>query len=400
MPRALGDVAQAYASTLSALVAALDAREQETSDHSQRVVRFALAIASKLGLKSPDIDDVGRGALLHDIGKIGVSDAILLKPGPLTPSEWIQMRKHPEIGATIISDIPFLSAASEIVLAHQERWDGNGYPRRLKGEEVPLGARIFAVADTLDAIVSDRPYRRGWAISVRGGSPGDRPLLRNAVRIPESLRRFSGWTSRSSGRCIGGRRLPRARIRPVQPSDARKRLSPEPRPRYLSVMLVPPLLELQKDLGRHLRAGHPWVFRKALADVPKSLPAGTIVGISLSTRSFVARGYLDPHSPIAVRVLTTNPRERIDADFWRARLHRAITLRKELFNDTEVNGYRVTNGEGDFLPGIVVDRYADWAVLKPLQCRTDAVSGDAGQAPDGVAADSWRLRPRRDRSRG
>jgi putative nucleotidyltransferase with HDIG domain len=161
LTQALGDVAQAYTSTLSALVAALDAREQETSDHSQRVVRFALAIAARLGLKSPELDDVGRGALLHDIGKIGVTDAILLKAGPLTPAEWIQMRRHPEIGATILSGIPFLAAAGEIVLSHQERWDGNGYPRRLRGEEIPLGARIFAVADTLDAIVSDRPYRRG-----------------------------------------------------------------------------------------------------------------------------------------------------------------------------------------------------------------------------------------------
>lgn len=158
---ALDDVAQAYNATLSALVAALDAREQETSDHSQRVVRFALAIATQLGLSSPDLEEVGRGALLHDIGKIGVSDAVLLKPGTLTPHEWTQMRRHPEIGATILSSIPFLSTAAEIVLSHQERWDGNGYPRRLKGEDIPLGARIFAVADTLDAIVSDRPYRRG-----------------------------------------------------------------------------------------------------------------------------------------------------------------------------------------------------------------------------------------------
>jgi HD-GYP domain-containing protein (c-di-GMP phosphodiesterase class II) len=120
-----------------------------------------LAIATRLGIKSTELDDVGRGALLHDIGKIGVTDAILLKAGPLTPSEWIQMRKHPEIGATILSGIPFLANAAQIVLSHQERWDGNGYPRRLRGEEIPLGARIFAVADTLDAIVSDRPYRRG-----------------------------------------------------------------------------------------------------------------------------------------------------------------------------------------------------------------------------------------------
>jgi 23S rRNA (cytosine1962-C5)-methyltransferase len=128
-------------------------------------------------------------------------------------------------------------------------------------------------------------------------------------------------------------------------------------------MLVPPLLELQKDLGRHLRAGHPWVFRKALADVPKTLPAGTIVDL-VERGSFVARGYLDPHSPIAVRVLTTDSRERIDTEFWKRRLGAAVALRRDLFAGEELNAWRVVNGEGDFLPGIVVDRYAEWAVLK------------------------------------
>lgn len=161
LSEALRAVGQAYSSTLSALVAALDAREQETSDHSQRVVRFTLAIAQRIGLTQAQLDDVGRGALLHDIGKIGIVDAILLKPGPLTPEEWVEMRKHPEIGYTILGGIPFLANAADIVLSHQERWDGDGYPRRLKGEQIPLGARIFAVADTLDAIVSDRPYRKG-----------------------------------------------------------------------------------------------------------------------------------------------------------------------------------------------------------------------------------------------
>ncbi len=161
LERAFDEVATAYQSTLSALVAALDAREQETGDHSQRVVRFTLAIAERMGIRSPQIDDVGRGALLHDIGKIGVTDAILLKPGPLTPDEWTLMRKHPEIGYEIIRHIPFLGEAAPIVLSHQERWDGTGYPRGLRREEIVLGARIFAVADTLDAIVSDRPYRKG-----------------------------------------------------------------------------------------------------------------------------------------------------------------------------------------------------------------------------------------------
>lgn len=162
---ALDDVAAAYAATLSALVAALDAREQETGDHSQRVVRFTLAIADRLGIRAPDLDVVARGALLHDIGKIGVADRILLKPGPLTPDEWVEMRRHPEIGFEIIEHIPFLSQAAQIVLSHQERFDGSGYPRGLAREEIPLGARVFAIADTLDAIVSDRPYRRGQSFA-------------------------------------------------------------------------------------------------------------------------------------------------------------------------------------------------------------------------------------------
>ena len=157
---ALQGIAQAYSNTLAALVHALDAREHETSDHSQRVVRYTVAIARQRGIGDPQLEDIGRGALLHDIGKIGVPDSILLKPGPLTNAEWVEMRRHPEVGFKILENIPFLRPAAEIVLSHQERWDGNGYPRKLKGEEIPLGARIFMIADTLDAMTSDRPYRK------------------------------------------------------------------------------------------------------------------------------------------------------------------------------------------------------------------------------------------------
>ncbi|HYS10416.1 MAG TPA: HD domain-containing phosphohydrolase [Myxococcales bacterium] len=157
---ALERVAQSYSSTLVALVHALDAREHETSDHSQRVVRYTVAIARRTGLRDEQLEDLGRGALLHDIGKIGVPDSILLKPGPLTNAEWAEMRRHPEVGYRILETIDFLRPAAEIVLAHQERWDGAGYPRKLKGEAIPLGARIFAIADTLDAMTSDRPYRK------------------------------------------------------------------------------------------------------------------------------------------------------------------------------------------------------------------------------------------------
>ena len=157
---ALRRVGDAYSSTLSALVHALDAREHETSDHSQRVARYTLGTAARMGITGAVLDDIGRGALLHDIGKIGVPDSILLKPGPLTAAEWVEMRKHPDVGFRILQNIAFLAPAAEIVLSHQERWDGGGYPRRLKGEEIPLGARIFMLADTLDAMTSDRPYRK------------------------------------------------------------------------------------------------------------------------------------------------------------------------------------------------------------------------------------------------
>ena len=161
LSQALLDVEHAYAHTLSALVAALDAREHETGDHSQRVVRYTLAIAERMGVPEAERAAIARGALLHDIGKIGVPDAILLKPGKLTPEEWTEMRKHPDIGFGILAGIDFLGPPAEIVLSHQERWDGRGYPRGLSGTAIPLGARIFAIADTLDAITSDRPYRKG-----------------------------------------------------------------------------------------------------------------------------------------------------------------------------------------------------------------------------------------------
>ncbi|MDP1824617.1 MAG: response regulator [Archangium sp.] len=158
---ALKDVSTTYQNTLLALVTALDAREHETSDHSQRVVEYTTAIAHIMAIKGPELDEIGRGALLHDIGKIGVPDAVLLKPGKLTPEEWVEMRKHPDIGFSMIAPIPFLSIPSQIVLSHQERFDGRGYPRGLAREEIHIGARIFSVADTLDAMTSDRPYRKG-----------------------------------------------------------------------------------------------------------------------------------------------------------------------------------------------------------------------------------------------
>ena len=160
LSRALHVLESTYSSTLWALVAALDAREHETSDHSQRVVRYTLAIARRISVPERDLPALGRGALLHDIGKIGVPDAILLKPAKLSEEEWEEMRKHPQIGFDILKSIQFLGASAEMVLCHQERFDGRGYPRGLAGETIPIFARIFAIADTFDAMTTNRPYRR------------------------------------------------------------------------------------------------------------------------------------------------------------------------------------------------------------------------------------------------
>ncbi|HYK89513.1 MAG TPA: HD domain-containing phosphohydrolase [Acidobacteriota bacterium] len=157
---ALHEVEESYKITLEALVSALDAREHETQAHSQRVREYTLTLAQQLGLGGEELIQAGRGALLHDVGKIGVPDSILLKPDKLTPEEWVEMKKHPKIGFEILQNIKFLSTTAEIVLCHQERWDGRGYPNCLGGKDVPLGARIFAVVDTLDAMTSNRPYRR------------------------------------------------------------------------------------------------------------------------------------------------------------------------------------------------------------------------------------------------
>ncbi len=165
LSRTLRDLESTYSQTLWSLVAALDAREHETGDHSQRVVRYSMAVAKRLGVPDREMPDLGRGALLHDIGKIGVPDAILLKPGKLTEDEWDVMKRHPRIGYDILKSIDFLGPAAELVLSHQERIDGRGYPRGLQGEAIPIGARIFAIADTFDAMTSDRPYRKALTVA-------------------------------------------------------------------------------------------------------------------------------------------------------------------------------------------------------------------------------------------
>lgn len=155
-----------YDETLEALGAALDLRDTETAGHSLRVTRYSQEIARRMGVSGDSLKQITRGAYLHDIGKIGVPDSILLKEGKLTREEQTLMQSHARIGYDLVSRIAFLAPAAEIVLTHQERFDGTGYPQGLAGEEIPLGARIFAVADTLDAMTSDRPYRRALPFSV------------------------------------------------------------------------------------------------------------------------------------------------------------------------------------------------------------------------------------------
>ena len=142
-----------------ALAAALDAREHETGLHSKRVACHTLVLARRFARDDGQLRQVYWGALLHDIGKIGIPDAILLKHGALDPEEWRVMRRHPEIGYGILSSAPAFAEAAQIALTHEERYDGTGYPRGLAGEAIPLWSRLFAVIDTLDALTSDRPYR-------------------------------------------------------------------------------------------------------------------------------------------------------------------------------------------------------------------------------------------------
>lgn len=186
-----------YVSLSEALAAALDAREHETGLHSKRVACHTMVLAKRFSDDAATLRQVYWGALLHDIGKIGVPDAVLLKQGPLTPEEWIAMRQHPEIGQRILAEVPHLSQAAEIVLCHEERFDGSGYPRGLAGEAIPLWARLFAVIDTLDAMTSDRPYRRGLAfdtaaaeIERMSGSQFDPVAVQAFVAEEASLRQM------------------------------------------------------------------------------------------------------------------------------------------------------------------------------------------------------------------
>ncbi|MBI3406085.1 MAG: response regulator [Acidobacteria bacterium] len=191
---ALADLERSYDYTLDALGNALDLKDQETEGHSKRVTAITVAIARTMGVERKRLQQIARGAFLHDIGKMGVPDHILRKPGPLTEEERAVMRKHCEIGYQVLEKIPFLKDASDIVLSHQEHFDGSGYPRGIQGEAIPLGARIFAVADTLDAMISDRPYRSALPLSAAkaeiqrcAGSQFDPKVVDVFLAMPDEL---------------------------------------------------------------------------------------------------------------------------------------------------------------------------------------------------------------------
>jgi putative nucleotidyltransferase with HDIG domain len=191
---AMTELERSYDITLQALGDALDLKDAETEGHSKRVTAYTIAVANKMGVPKEKISVIARGAFLHDIGKMAIPDAILRKPGPLTPEERLVMREHCYRGYQIVKRIPFLIEAAEIVYAHQEFYDGTGYPRGLRGDEIPLGARIFAIGDTLDAITSDRPYRRAQSFKAAqseilrfSSTQFDPEIVRVFMSIPESF---------------------------------------------------------------------------------------------------------------------------------------------------------------------------------------------------------------------
>jgi putative nucleotidyltransferase with HDIG domain len=191
---AMEDLEHSYDVTLEALGDALDLKDSETEGHSKRVTAYAIALARAMGIPPEEIKIIARGAFLHDIGKMAIPDEILRKPGKLTEDEQALMREHCARGYNMLRKIPFLAGAAEIVFCHQEHFDGNGYPNRLAGREIPIGARIFAVADTLDAITSDRPYRKARGFDAArqeilhcSGTQFDPAVVEVFLKIPNEL---------------------------------------------------------------------------------------------------------------------------------------------------------------------------------------------------------------------
>ncbi len=186
----LRDLRESYEASLDAMVSAIESRDCETKHHCRRVQVYAVMLAQRLDVSPEQLVDISYGSLLHDVGKIGVPDSILLKPGKLTDAEWQVMRRHTIIGHQMLSKIKFLRGASDIVLHHHERWDGGGYPHGIAGEEIPLGARIFSIIDTYDAMTSKRPYKEALPIATAraeiercAGTQFDPRIVKEFLRI-------------------------------------------------------------------------------------------------------------------------------------------------------------------------------------------------------------------------
>jgi putative nucleotidyltransferase with HDIG domain len=192
--QAMENLEHSYDVTLEALGDALDLKDSETEGHSKRVTAYTIALARAMGINPSQIKIIARGAFLHDIGKMAIPDEILRKPGKLTPEEQVVMREHCARGYNMLRKIPFLAESAEIVFSHQEHYDGSGYPNGLRGAEIPIGARIFAVADTLDAITSDRPYRRARSFDTAreeilrcSGTQFDPAVVEVFLKVPNEL---------------------------------------------------------------------------------------------------------------------------------------------------------------------------------------------------------------------
>ena len=223
----LQDIETANDNTLLALASSLDVREHNTGVHSQRVADYTLRLAKQMEMRDgKELDVVWRGALLHDVGKIGIPDEVLLKPGSLTDEEWRVMRTHPMVGAGILRKIEFLREAAEIVLSHHERYDGTGYPRGLKAESIPLGARMFAVIDVYDALTTDRSYHTACShaealkdIRDGAGTRFDPRIVASFARIPfEELREIA--RSNSTSLLLGPESVPALRETAVAASSS------------------------------------------------------------------------------------------------------------------------------------------------------------------------------------
>jgi len=191
---AMEDLEHSYDVTLEALGDALDLKDSETEGHSKRVTAYTIALARAMGIPPADIKVIARGAFLHDVGKMAIPDDILRKPGQLTMDEQSVMREHCTRGYHMLRKIPFLAGAAEIVYCHQEHFDGSGYPSGIRGHDIPIGARIFAIADTLDAITSDRPYRKARSFDAAreeilrcSGTQFDPAVVEVFLKIPNEL---------------------------------------------------------------------------------------------------------------------------------------------------------------------------------------------------------------------